>query len=323
MPTVPSSPYSAPRGSLPSVGITTFAGYPFYRADLTPDLVVVGIPYDEGATGKPGARFGPRAVREASMLYTYEGMEDRFYDADRDRWILQGKRIVDAGDVDIQPLSRVDNWRAIQSVTEDVLARGAVPALIGGDRSVTHAALRAFRDRKVHYVQLASHVDCDFPDRDDHTHGNTVAHILQEDLARSVTVVGVRGLSQNGRGVAWARERGVRIVTASAMRRDGADAWVDQLPDGPVYVGLDIHFFDPAAAPGAGTPEPGGFFFHEFSDIVEALAARHAIVGFDVVEVNPFLDDRGAVTSQLAARCLLELAHGALRDTAAAGPSGS
>ena len=100
----PRSPFSPPQGSMPFAGIATFAGYPLWQPDHKIDAVVLGIPYDEGTTYRPGARFGPRAIREASMFYSYDEQKDRYFDADRRKWILSGKTVADAGDVEIEPL---------------------------------------------------------------------------------------------------------------------------------------------------------------------------------------------------------------------------
>ena len=115
---------------MPYSGIATFAGYPFWQSGRKADAVVLGIPYDEGTTYRPGTRLGPRAIRDASMFYNYEGSEGRFYDADRRKWILSGKTIADAGDIDIEPLRLEKNWELITRVVESVLAAGAMPAAI-------------------------------------------------------------------------------------------------------------------------------------------------------------------------------------------------
>ncbi len=109
----PPSPFSPPKGRMPFAGIATFAGYPLWQSGHDADAVVLGVPYDEGVTYRPGTRFGPRAVRDASMFYSYEGQADRFYDADRRKWILSGKAIADAGDVDIVPLCLEKNWKFV------------------------------------------------------------------------------------------------------------------------------------------------------------------------------------------------------------------
>ena len=311
-PSIPHPLLSAPKGSLPFTGIATFAGYPLWQSQQNPDAVVLGVPYDEGTTYRPGTRFGPRAVRDASMFYTYEGQENRFYDADRRKWILSGKTIADAGDVEIEPLNLGKNWESITRAVASILDVNAVPAVIGGDHSITHPVVRAFKGQKFHYVHFDTHVDCDRIFNSQLTHGSPVARILEEELAQSITIIGVRGLTNSGRDISWILDRGATIVTARELRNKSPELNPDLFKTGDYYLSLDIDFFDPAAAPGTGTPEPGGLFFPDFSDVIHWIADRGNIIGFDVVEVNPMLDGNGSVTAHLAARCILELMSAAL-----------
>jgi len=303
----PPSPFSPPKEKLPFTGIATFAGYPLWETGQTVDAVILGVPYDEGTTYRPGTRFGPRAIRDASMFYSYEGEEGRFYDADRCTWILSGKNIVDSGDVDIEPLCLEKNWKIITQTVKLILDAGAVPAVIGGDHSITFPVVRALKGRKIHYIHFDTHVDCDRIVYSRFTHGSPVLLIMEQDLAQSVTIIGVRGLTNSGQDISWIQEKGIKIHTARELRRrlSAPDSFLFE--EGDYYISLDIDFFDPSAAPGTGTPEPGGLFFEHFSDVLHIIGERGKIVGFDVVEVNPFLDDRGAVTAHLAARCVLEL----------------
>jgi agmatinase len=297
---------------MPYSGIATFAGYPFWQSGRKADAVVLGIPYDEGTTYRPGTRLGPRAIRDASMFYNYEGSEGRFYDADRRKWILSGKTIADAGDIDIEPLRLEKNWELITRVVESVLAAGAMPAVLGGDHSITYPVVKAYKGRKLHYVHFDTHADCDRVFESKFTHGSPVLNILEEGLAESITMMGIRGLTNSGHDVAWIQDQGVKVITARQLRNKLLQPISDLIKEGNYYVSLDIDFFDPSAAPGTGTPEPGGFFFQDFSDVVHLIAGRGNIIGFDVVEVNPLLDDRSAVTSHLGARCVLELMSAAL-----------
>jgi len=311
----PPSPFSPPHGGMPFAGIATFAGYPLWQSAQQTDAVVLGIPYDEGTTYRPGARFGPRAIRDASMFYSYDKQEDRFYDADRRKWILSGKSIADAGDVPIEPLCLEKNWAAITRSVAVILESGAIPAVFGGDHSITYPVIKAFEGQKFHYVHFDTHVDCDRIFESGFTHGTPVLHILKEDLAESITIVGVRGLTNSPHDVLWIQEQGIHIITARELRSNLLSPIPGLFKEGNYYLSLDIDFFDPATAPGTGTPEPGGLFFPDFSDLVHLIAGRGRVMGFDVVEVNPLLDGPGAVTAHLAARCALELMSAALDGT--------
>jgi agmatinase len=308
----PRSPYSAPRGGLPFTGIATFAGYPFWNPDQKTDAVVLGIPYDEGTTYRPGTRFGPRAIRDASMFYSYDGHENRYYDADRQKWILKGKTIADAGDVEIEPLSLEKNWKAITGAVTSILDAGAIPAVLGGDHSITDPVVQAFEGRKFHYVHFDTHADCDKMFYSDFTHGSPVQHLLEKGLAESVTLIGIRGLTNSPHDIARVQEMGVNVITTRELKKNLLQPAPDLFKEGDFYISLDIDFFDPSAAPGTGTPEPGGLFFPDFSDIIDLIADRGNIIGFDVVEVNPLFDGASANTAHLAARCVLELMSAAL-----------
>ena len=308
----PRSPFSPPRESLPFTGIATFAGYAFWQPDQKADAVVLGIPYDEGTTYRPGTRFGPRAIRDASMFYSYNGHENRYYDADRQKWILQGKTIADAGDVEIEPLSLEKNWKAITGAVTSILDAGAIPAVLGGDHSITDPVVQAFEGRKFHYVHFDAHADCDQTFYSDFTHGSPVQHLLEKGLAESVTLIGIRGLTNSPHDIARVQEMGVNVITTRELKKNLLQPAPDLFKEGDYYISLDIDFFDPSAAPGTGTPEPGGLFFPDFSDIIDLIADRGNIIGFDVVEVNPLFDGASANTAHLAARCVLELMSAAL-----------
>ncbi|MEJ2101985.1 MAG: agmatinase [Desulfobacterales bacterium] len=308
----PRSPFSPPRESLPFTGIATFAGYAFWQPEQKADAVVLGIPYDEGTTYRPGTRFGPRAIRDASMFYSYNGHENRYYDADRQKWILQGKTIADAGDVEIEPLSLEKNWKAITGAVTSILDAGAIPAALGGDHSITDPVVQAFEGRKFHYVHFDTHADCDQMFYSDFTHGSPVQHLLEKGLAESVTLIGIRGLTNSPHDIARVQEMGVNVITTRELKKNLLQPAPDLFKEGDYYISLDIDFFDPSAAPGTGTPEPGGLFFPDFSDIIDLIADRGNIIGFDVVEVNPLFDGVSANTAHLAARCVLELMSSAL-----------
>jgi len=308
----PRSPFDPPKENIPFTGIATFAGYPLWQRGQQADAVVLGIPYDEGTTYRPGTRFGPRAIRDASMFYSYDKQENRFYDADRRKWILSGKTVADAGDVPIEPQNLHKNWEAITRSIISILDANALPAILGGDHSITYPVIEAFGGKAFHYIHFDTHADCDTMFESKFTHGSPVMHVIEKRLAESVTIIGVRGLTNSGHDVARIQEQGVAIITARELRNKLLQPIPDLFKRGNYYVSLDIDFFDPSAAPGTGTPESGGLFFPDFSDVIHLIADRGNIIGFDVVEVNPQLDGRGAITAHLAARCVLELMSAAL-----------
>ena len=298
------------RGSF--VGVATFCGLPVWKQNETADAVIMGIPYDEGATNKPGARFGPREIRSASAMYSYAHEQNGFFDADRRRRFLSGKTIRDAGDVLIQTLCREENYRAIQAAVSHVAATGAFPMSLGGDHSVTYPIVSALNRPDVHYLHLDAHIDCDRFPGSPFTHGSPVFHIIEENRAASIHYVGIRGLTNDGADMDWVQEKGAGLVTAREFKDLGAKAVVDALPEGDYYLSLDIDFFDPAQAPATGTPEPGGLFFRDFSDILAALGPNRRIIGADVVEVSSGAGPFWGPTALLAARCAIEILGAAL-----------
>ncbi|MCF8109403.1 MAG: arginase family protein, partial [Desulfohalobiaceae bacterium] len=251
-----------------------------------------------------------RAIRNASMFYNYEGEQTRFYDSDRRTWMLVGKKIADGGDVNIEPLSLQRNFSYITKAVDSITTTGAVPAVVGGDHSITPPILRSFQKQDVHYVHFDTHIDCDGFFNSKYTHGSPVRRVVEENLAETVTLMGIRGLSNPGKDVVWLEKMKGRVITARELRYNPPDH--EYFPLGNYYISLDIDFFDPGTAPATGTPEPGGLFFHEFSDVVHSIARKGKILGFDVVEVNPLLEGQAGITSHLAARCVLELLSAAL-----------
>jgi agmatinase len=135
---------------------------------------------------------------------------------------------------------------------------------------------------------------------------------MEKGLAESVTLIGIRGLTNSPHDIARIQEQGVTIITTRELRKKLLQPDPGLFKEGNYYISLDIDFFDPSAAPGTGTPEPGGLFFPDFSDVIHLIADRGNIIGFDVVEVSPLFDGRSANTAHLAARCVLELMGAAL-----------
>jgi agmatinase len=311
----PKSLFNPPKENIPFTGIATFAGYPLWQPGQKTDAVALGIPYDEGTTYRPGTRFGPRAIRDASMFYSYDKQEDRYYDADQRKWILSAKTVADAGDVPIEPQSIEKNWEAITRAVTSILNENAIPAILGGDHSITYPVVKAFAGQPFHYVHFDTHADCDTMFDSKFTHGSPVMHVMEKGLSESVTIIGVRGLTNSGHDIARIQEQGATLITARELRNKLMQPDQEIFKGGNYYISLDIDFFDPSAAPGTGTPEPGGLFFPDFSEVLHLIVRRGNIIGFDVVEVNPQLDGRGAITAHLAARCVLELMSAALDNT--------
>ena len=301
---------------MPFVGIPSFLKLPIVPQPEPGcwDFLVLGIPFDEGSSNRPGARFGPRAIRAASTLYSYEGGVELF-DVESGRSILVGARVADAGDVPILPAAGERNRRSIEQAVGRIAETGATPVCLGGDHSVTAsvlAGLAAIRPRRPrpHLVHVDAHMDFDsYLPR--HAHGTPVRIAVEERLVSSVTQVGIRGLNSGRADWLDARERGVRVVTAQAFHEQGPErgvaAVLEALPEGEsLYLSIDIDGFDPSIAPGTGTPEPGGLQYPEVRNLLRALTEHCPVVGLDLVEVNPAYD-HGEITAVLATRVLLDV----------------
>jgi agmatinase len=293
--------------TLPFTGIATFAKIPCYdpAEAPAPHAAILGIPTDEGTTQHPGARYGPRTIREASTQFPYSKRGRGYYDPERDRPMLADLEMRDAGDVEIVPTLLQENAKRIAEAVAGLLARGIFPVCLGGDHSVTAAILPAFSGTPIHLVQIDAHLD--FVDRlggASATHASPMRRARELTHVQSLTQIGIRSIVSSAEDYAAARKLGNRIATtAQVLERPGHDWWADLTGD--AYLTLDIDAFDPAAAPGTGFAEPGGLQFRDVARLLRSLTARLRLRGMDLVEVNPYLD-ASRRTALLAARTILE-----------------
>ena len=300
-------------------GHHTFFGAPPRGSGRGPaGAAFIGVPFDLGTTLRPGARFGPAAVRAASAWWQYardegadrqEGRAEGWYDLDRQRWILRGVAMADWGDVRITPVEIGANLNRIRAGVRAILQDGSFPVIVGGDHAITYPAVRAFAGSgPLHVVQLDSHQD--FVDERHGVrlgHGNVMRRVSELEFVTGVSQIGLRGLQKYAEPLDSARRYGTRIVTASQLRRRGPAAAAACVPQGATcYLTLDIDVLDIAVAPGTGTPEPGGLTYAEVREAVRAIAQRCRVVGFDLVEVSPPYD-WAEVTSRAAARLILDV----------------
>ncbi len=293
--------------TLPFAGLVTFAMVPRYdpREAPPPQAVVLGVPWDEGTTQHPGARYGPRAIRDASSQFAYYKRGRGYYDPARDRPMLSRLELRDAGDVDIVPTPPEENAARITARVAELLARGIFPICLGGDHSIMPAVLAAFRATPLHLIQIDAHMD--FVDRlggATLTHASPMRRARELPHVRTVTQVGIRSIVSSPEDYQAARAAGNRIITGRELAaHPDADWWRDL--QGDAYLTLDIDAFDAAVAPGTGFAEPGGLDFNTVAGLIRSLAGRVSLRGMDLVEVNPYLD-ASRRTALLAARVVLE-----------------
>mgnify|MGYP000082513282 CR=1 FL=1 len=301
--------YEAGRLNLPFVGISTFAKKP-YVGDwdaIDADVAILGAPFDFGTQWRPGARFGPRAVREASTLFSFG--HAGAYDHEDDATYLGGDvRIVDIGDADIIHTKTTESHLNIEYGVRKILEAGALPVTIGGDHSINIPCINAFSDQEpFHVVQIDAHLDF-VDERHGVTegHGNPMRRAIEKPYVTGMTQLGIRNVSSTAKeGYEDARARGSSILSVRQVRKLGTEAVLERIPKGErVYVTIDIDAFCPSIAAGTGTPSHGGFLYYDVLEILQGLAERNDIVGIDLVEVAPAYDPTES-TQILAAQVLL------------------
>jgi len=300
--------YDRGRLDLPFVGICTFGKSPWVedRTAIDADVAVLGAPFDAGTQWRAGARFGPRAIREASTLFSFG--HAGAYDHEDDETYLDDVRMVDIGDADIIHTDTQSSHANIESDVRAILAAGALPVILGGDHSVNIPCIRAFSDHgPVHLVQIDAHLD--FVDERHgvrNGHGNPMRRAAEQSHVTGLSQFGIRNVSSTAReGYVAAREMGSDILSVRGFRKHGPMGALDRVPAGvDYYLTIDIDGFDPSIAPGTGTPSHGGFLYYEILEFLAGLAKRGRIVGIDLVEVSPD-HDRSGTTAILAAQLLL------------------
>ncbi|MFM9997326.1 MAG: agmatinase [Betaproteobacteria bacterium] len=304
--------YQSGRLDLPFVGHCTFAKSPVctdWNA-IDADVAVIGVPNDMGTQWRPGARFGPRAIREASTLFSFG--HAGAYDHEDDLLYLTREqlRIVDVGDADIVHTDMAKSHANTESAIRKILAAGAMPLVLGGDHSIHAPVIKAFDAAgPIHIVHFDAHLD--FVDERHgvrYGHGNPLRRASEMHHISGMTQLGIRNVSSSNRqDYDDARAAGSQIFSVRQIRKMGLAAVLAAIPVAPgYYFTIDIDGFDPSIAPGTGTPSHGGFLYYEVLEIIQALVLRGGgnVLGIDLVEVAPAYDPAG-VTSILAAQLLL------------------
>ncbi len=303
--------YETGRLNLPFVGISTFGKRPYVSdwSAIDADVAVLGAPFDAGTQWRPGARFGPRSVREASTLFSF-GHGGAYDHEDDVTYLGADVRIVDMGDADIVHTDTMQSHANIETGVRAALAAGALPVIIGGDHSINIPCINAFHDQgDIHILQIDAHLD--FVDERHgvrHGHGNPMRRAADKPYVTGLTQVGIRNVSSTSQeGYADARAMGGDIISVRQARKMGTAALAARIPKGArLYITIDIDGFCPSIAPGTGTPSHGGFLYYEVLELLQLAARNHEIVGIDLVEVAPAYDPTDS-TSILAAQVLLNL----------------
>ncbi|MEE4592893.1 agmatinase [Streptomyces sp. DSM 41524] len=302
-----------PRGPVDSsrvprfAGPATFARLPRLDEVAGADVAVVGVPFDGGVSYRPGARFGPAAVREASRLL-------RPYHPGLDVSPFATQQVADAGDIAVNPFDIGEAIETIQDAAGGLQAEGTRLVTIGGDHTIALPLLRAAARRHgpVAVLHFDAHLDTwDTYFGAEHTHGTPFRRAVEEGIVdtSALSHVGTRGPLYGKQDLTEDEKLGFGIVTSADVYRRGADEVADQLRqrigDRPLYISIDIDCLDPAHAPGTGTPEAGGLTSRELLEILRGLAGCR-LIGADVVEVAPAYD-HAEITSVAASHVAYDL----------------
>ncbi len=307
----PSTP-AVPRGGEGAIrhGFASFFGAPIVE-DMDgwqADVGFAGVPFDAGTNDRPGARFGPAAIRDASGRYHPSEEWAGYIDAERGVRILEGVSMADVGDVDVRTVDLLENFEIITEAARMVRRGCRVPVFVGGDHAITFPIVRAFDDTPLTIVQFDAHQD--YTDEKygvRYSHDNHMRRSSELPHVRQIVQVGLRGVLERFEPYEAALRDGVAVVPAERIVREGVPAALASLPgSGPAYVTIDIDVLDPAGAPGTGYPEPGGINYYQLKEALLLVAKQYEVIGFDVTEVDPVYDAAG-VTARIAAKLILDL----------------
>jgi agmatinase len=295
-------------------GLATYAGLPYTEdpAELEGvDVAIVGAPFDDLVSDRPGARYGPRAIRGASWG-SGAHLEAKINP-------LTELRVVDYGDAPVVPADPQRAHRAIEDTVAEVARAGAIPLILGGDHSVSEPNVRACATvhGPVGLVHLDTHTDTATEVFGvELSHGTPMYRLVEAGTVdpRRYVQVGLRGYWPGEEEFAWQRERGIGSFFMHDLRALGITEVVErtaaQVAGGTTFLSVDIDVVDPAFAPGTGTPEPGGMTSGEVLETCRLLGERLDLVGADLVEVAPTAFGSADITALLADRIAREILTG-------------
>jgi guanidinopropionase len=292
-------------------GIPTFMRLPHVGAGdperSQVDIGLIGVPWDGGTTNRPGARHGPRQLRDLSTMiravHPATGVNP-----------FKAKNCADLGDAPVNPADVDDALERVTGFYNDIHDSGIVPLTAGGDHLVSLPILRALgRDRPLAMIHFDAHTDLfdSYFGGFRFTHGTPFRRAIEEGLLdpEKVVQIGIRGTMYDGEDIQWGRDRGVRIITIDELMDRGHKSVMEEarqiVGDHPAYVSFDIDFIDPAYAPGTGTPEIGGPNTYEAQRLVRGLYGLN-LAGADLVEVSPPFDPSGG-TAWVGVSIMFEL----------------
>jgi agmatinase len=296
------NPYG--RVNLPFTGIASFCKFPIHTdlETLSADVALFGIPWDEGVGYRPGARFGPRSIREYSTRFAFHeraAKEGGYWSMEDKKRYLDGVQLVDCGDQDVLYLNVKETFSAITESVRKIISAKAFPVILGGDHSISFPVVRALdKFRPLHIVHLDAHLD--YNDSIEGVllaNGSPIKRISELNFVGEIIQIGIRGIRAREDAFRDSKSRGNKIFTMSDFRKIGVEKILPQIPEGNLYVTIDIDVLDPSIAPGTSSPEFDGMTYGEIKVLLTGIARRGTVVGFDLVELNPYLDPIGLTQS--------------------------
>ncbi|WP_010587792.1 agmatinase [Schlesneria paludicola] len=291
----------------PYAGIATFGRAPLATDATGYDVSILGIPYDGSVSYRSGTRFGPRAIREQSMLLWGYNNSQRVAP-------FKQLRIADLGDADVVPPDIRATHQEIEKKATAIVESGSLLVSIGGDHSISLPLLRAHAKKHgpmavVHFDAHPDTWDSEYPGQP-FSHGTPFRRAMEESLIDPAAYVqiGIRGPTNGPEDYEDALKLGARMITFDEFHQVGLDAVLKEIHcrvgNRATYVTLDIDAIDPAFAPGTGTPEVGGFTSYEMLRLIRGLHGLN-LKGFDLVEVSPPFDSAG-ITAILGVNLIFE-----------------
>jgi guanidinopropionase len=291
------------------IGIPTFMRLPHVPLEQATDIDIglIGVPWDAGTTNRPGARFGPRQVREASALMRQVHPVTRVKP-------YELANCADLGDVEVHPIDLTESLARIEQFHAEAHARGIVPLSVGGDHLLTLPVMRGIcRDGPVGMVHIDAHTDTNDLSwgTQKFTHGTPFRRAVEEGLLdpKRTVQIGIRGTLYSETDLDWGQAKGIRLISIEEFHDLGLAAVVaaarQTVGAGPTYLSFDVDALDPAFAPGTGTPEVGGLTTIEAQRLLRGLRGIDFIAA-DVVEVSPPFDP-GGNTALVAASMMFEI----------------
>jgi agmatinase len=289
-------------------GPATFARLPELRDVSRCDVAILGVPFDAGTSYRPGARFGPQAIRQASRH-----LRTQYHpDYDTEPFVVQ--QVADAGDVACNPFNIDEAIGQIQAAATELLGKAGGIVSLGGDHTIAVPLLRAVHERHgpVALVHFDAHLDTwDTYFGAPYTHGTPFRRAAEEGLFRDDASlhVGIRGPLYSREDLRRDAELGFKVVHCDEFQTEGVAHVVNRIRERvgerPLYLSIDIDVLDPAHAPGTGTPEIAGMTSREMVNVLRGLRGLN-LVSADIVEVAPAYD-HAEVTALAAATIVYEL----------------